>query len=102
MAIPGWQDLIVCDTNCNYTHLLLLAKNLITDLVILSTFIAIALFAYAGFKMLLAQGSEDSFKKAITMFQKLGWGYLWILVAWLVVYTISKALLDADFILLTP
>ncbi len=106
--MPGWQSLIVCDgvkttelPECDFSSLFVLAKVLINDLVILSTFLAVAVFAYAGFKMLMSRGSETEYKKAVAMFGKVMWGYVWILAAWLVVYTISTALLNADFILLT-
>ena len=107
MAIPGWQPLIVCDgvpgnnlPVCDYNSLFVLAKALITDLVILSTFLAVAVFAYAGFMMIMSRGSETEYKKAVAMFGKVMWGYVWILAAWLVVYTISTVLLKTGFILL--
>lgn len=108
--MPGWKSLIVCEgipgqtaadgtplPECSYESLVLLVQALISDMVIIATFIAVALFAYAGFKMLLSQGSETEYKKAVEMFKKLAWGYVWILIAWLVVYTISKALLKPEF-----
>ena len=101
--MPGWQNLIVCDgvtEPCEYRHLIELARVLINDLFILSTFLAVAVFAYAGFKMLMSRGSETEYKKAVTMFGKVAWGYVWILAAWLVVYTISKVLLSDAFIIL--
>jgi hypothetical protein len=114
MAMPGWQSLIVCDPaggadpvsgsklpDCDWSALVRLASVLMNDMVIIATFIAVALFAYAGFRMLLAQGSENEFKKAVGMFQKLAWGYLWILIAWIVVYTISNVLLKDGFSILT-
>jgi hypothetical protein len=95
--------MIVCDgvkVECTYAKLVELAIVLMHNLVLLSTLIAVALFAYAGFRMLLAQGSENEYKKAIEMFKKLAIGYMWILAAWLVVYTISSALLNPGFSLL--
>ncbi len=103
MAILEPGNLIVCDgvnEPCTYAHLFELARVLISDLVILSTFLAVAVFAYAGFKMLMSRGSEQEYKKAVTMFGKVMWGYVWILAAWLIVYTISTVLLKTDFILL--
>lgn len=105
--MPGWKSLIVCDgvpgnnlPVCDYKSLFVLAKVLINDLVILSTFLAVVVFAYAGFKMIMSRGSETEYKNAVRMFGKVMWGYVWILAAWLVVYTISTALLKTDFILL--
>ena len=96
-SIPGWQPLIVCDTNCGFSHLILLAKNLITDLVILSTFLAMAAFVYIGYLLLTSGGKTSARDKARDVFTKVIIGYLWILGAWLLVYTITSALLDPKF-----
>jgi len=98
MAI--WKPLIVCDQNCNFGHLITLVQNLITDLIILSTFFATAAFIFAGFKLLTSGGDEGSMKEAKEIFKKVGWGYLWILVAWLLVYTITSGLLEEGFSIL--
>ena len=95
--------MIVCDgvdIPCTYDKLVELVKALITDMVILSTFLAVAVFAYAGFKMIMSRGSETEYKAAVKMFGKVLWGYLWILAAWLIVYTISSVLLNPGFSLL--
>lgn len=103
--MPGWKPLIVCngtsDNPCTYEKLVELARVLIHDLVILSTFLAVIVFMYAGFKLLTSGGDEGALKGAKKMFTKVGIGYLWILAAWVIVYTISKALLKVDFIFLT-
>jgi putative copper export protein len=94
------QDLglIVCDgPNCGFNDLITLAKNLINALIILSTFFATAAFAYAGFILLVSGGSESEKKRAKDIFTKVMWGYLWILSAWLLVYTMSSALLSTEF-----
>ncbi|MBI2673727.1 MAG: hypothetical protein HYX23_00380 [Candidatus Zambryskibacteria bacterium] len=97
-------NLIVCQGTtadpCTFGHLILLAKNLINALVILSTFLATAAFAYAGFILLTSGGSEGQRDKAKDVFKKVLKGYLWILGAWLVVYTITSALLNPGFSIL--
>jgi hypothetical protein len=97
-------NLIVCETKvndpCTYAHLILLAKNLINALIIISTFIATAGFAYAGFTLLISGGSASAKTKAKNIFQMVGIGYLWILAAWLVVYTITTVLLNPGFSIL--
>lgn len=102
--MPGWKPLIVCDgtkaSPCDFEKLIELVKVLINDLVILSTLLAVVVFAYAGFKLLTANGNEGEVKKAIGMLQKVVWGYVWILAAWLVVYTITTALLNPGYSLL--
>ena len=91
-----WQPLIVCDgatEPCTFGHLVTLAQNLITDLIIISTLLATAAFIYAGFILLTSGGSTTKKDQAKKVFYNVLWGYLWILVAWLLVYTITKALL---------
>jgi len=102
--IPGWAPLIVCGEKtgefthpCGFPDLILLVKNLITDLVILSTFLAMAAFVYIGYLLLTSGGKTGARDKARDVFTKVIIGYLWILGAWLLVYTITSALLDPKF-----
>lgn len=97
-----WQPLIVCTNDCNFGHLITLVQNLITDLIFLSTIFATAAFAFAGFKLLTSGGSEKAAEEAKEIFKKVGWGYLWILVAWLLVYTITSLLGDGFSLLGAP
>ena len=98
-----WKDLVICNSPpkypdpCGFSHLILLVQNLITDLIVISTFLATAAFAYAGFLLLTSGGSESGKTKAKDVFRKVLIGYLWILGAWVIVYTISRALLNTGF-----
>ena len=105
-----WKDLIVCGVkpgtegvpveyfeSCRFEHLILLAKNLITDLVILSTFLAMAAFVFIGYLLLTSGGKTSARDRAKDVFTKVIIGYLWILGAWLLIYTITSALLDPKF-----
>ena len=100
-------DLIVCGTEvngvlveCTFGHLILLVQNLINFLIIISTFLATAAFAYAGILLLTSGGNESSLKRAKDIFWKVLIGYLWILGAWLLVYTITSVLLKDEYSLL--
>ena len=98
-----WKDLIVCDgvtDPCGFDDLIDLVKALITDLVLLSTLLAVAAFCYAGFLLLTSGGNESAKEKAKTTLFKVVKGYLWILAAWLVVYTITSVLLKDGYSLL--
>ena len=101
-----WRTLIVCNSPpdfpepCGFSHLILLAQNLINDLIVISTFLATAAFAYAGLLLLTSGGSEGQRDKAKDVFKKVLKGYLWILGAWLLVYTITSALLNPGFSIL--
>ena len=98
----GWQNLIVCTNDCNFGHLIALVQALIHDLIFLSTIFATAAFAFAGFKLLTSGGNEKTAEEAKGIFKKVGWGYLWILVAWLLVYTITSLLGDGFSLLGAP
>ncbi len=105
-------DLIVCgeddnqnnvlDPNeeCTYSDLVELVSRLIKALVFVSTFLATAVFAWAGFILLTSGGNPSAKTKAKDMFVKVLIGYLWILAAWLVVYTITNVLLKEGYSLL--
>ena len=96
--MPGWQPLIVCSgPDCGFGRLIQLAQNLITDLIILSTFLAIAAFVYAGVILLTSGGKSGKLEEAKGIFMKVLIGYLWILGAWLLVYTITSVLLKPEF-----
>ena len=96
--------LIVCDGTasdpCTFGDLITLAKNLINALIIISTFLATAAFAYAGFILLTSGGNESAKNRAKEIFRKVLIGYLWILGAWLLVYTITSVLLRPGYSLL--
>lgn len=94
-------NLIVCDgPNCTFADLITLVQNLINFLIIISTFLATAAFAYAGILLLTSGGNESALKKAKDIFWKVLIGYLWILGAWLLVYTITSVLLKDGYSLL--
>lgn len=107
-----WEDLIICGVTpgqnanplyvhpCGFSDLVLLVQNLVNNLILLSTLLATAAFAYAGFLLLTSGGSEGKKDKAKKIFIKVLIGYLWILGAWLLVYTITSVLLNPGYSLL--
>jgi len=95
--------LIVCDgvtVPCTFEKLIELVQNIISAMIIISTFFATAAFAYAGFLLLTSGGNESNKTKAKEMLGKVLKGYLWILVAWVLVYTITTVLLRPGLSLL--
>lgn len=86
-------DLIVCNgPDCNFGHLITLSQNVIRALVLLSSFLAVIAFIYAGFLLMTSGGKEGQKTRAKDIFKKVFIGYLWILAAWLIVYTITSLL----------
>ncbi len=102
--MPGWQPLVgFCDgvTNpCDFADFITLIKNGITDLVLLSTLLVVAMLAYAGINLLMSGGNAGARTDAKDMGLKVVKGYMWILVAWLLVYTITSTLLKPEFFFL--
>src|SRR3989344_5248336 len=79
--------------DCDFDDLVLLVKNLINTIIILSTLFATAAIILAGFQLLLSGGDEKARNRAKDIMSFIGLGYLWILAAWIIVYTITKVLL---------
>src|SRR3989344_6458441 len=93
-------SLIICDgvdEPYTYRHLIELVVVLINNLVLISTLLAVMVFIWAGIKLMSSGGNESAMKEAKTMFTKVLIGYLWILAAWLVVYTITNVLLNTGY-----
>jgi hypothetical protein len=102
--MPGWKSLIVCDgvpggelPVCSFESIIELIKAAITDMVILSTLVVVGLLAYVGILLLTSGGNEGARKKGKDIFFQVIIGYLWILGGWLVIYTITSALLSDDY-----
>jgi len=94
-------NLIVCNgPDCGLDDLGTLLQNLINFLIVISTFLATGAFAYAGIILLGSGGNEEAKNKAKTIFKKVLIGYLWILGAWILVYTITSTLLNPGFSIL--
>ncbi len=102
--IPGWKPLVFCEGTtadpCEFPELVELVKVIITDLVIISTLIAVIVFIYAGFKLMTSRGNSSAMEDVKKMLWSIVIGYLWILGAWLIVYTITSVLLNDGYSLL--
>lgn len=81
---------------CNFNHLVLVGQNAIYNLVLISTLLAVVVFIFAGFKLITSGGNSGKKDEAKKMLMKVLWGYLWILAAWLLIYTITKTLVNTD------
>jgi hypothetical protein len=77
---------------CTFEDLIILVQNLIDFLITIGTVIAMLVFAYAGFLYLTAGGDSNQVSRAHSVFRKVIFGFVIMLVAWLVVNTILAAL----------
>ena len=97
-------DLIVCgdpgEPECNFSHLMLLARNFVNFLILMSSALVAVSFVYAGFMYLTAEGDPGKAKKGREIFTKAAIGFVFVLSAWLIVNTIVRALLKPEYIML--
>ena len=61
---------------------------------LISTLVVVALLCYVGFEFLTSRGNVSAWINAKKRLGKVIFGYIWVLAAWLIVYTITSALLD--------
>jgi fumarate reductase subunit D len=85
-----------CSPNCGYNDLLTLVNNVINWIIMISVPIAAGVFAWAGIKY-MTTGVADQKSEAKAMLWKVFWGFVAILSAWIIVTTITGALLSPDF-----
>lgn len=92
------QILPDCGADCGWNDLVQLAVNVINFLTIgLAIPLAVIAFVWAGILMVTAGGNEGQIEKAKGIFWNVLKGFLFVLCAWLIVYTITSALLKDDY-----
>ena len=82
--------------DCDFASLMRLISNVLDFLIILSIPLATIAFAWAGFLMLTAAGSESKVSQAKEIFWKVLIGFIFVLSAWLIVRFITTALLNEN------
>jgi hypothetical protein len=107
--VPGWKDLVVCgrtdsdgvllgfNHDCGFSDLILVAKNLITDLVILGTIATTFILIYAGIRLLTSGGDTKRYEETKKMLGNVLKGFGIMIVAWVLVYTILNALVGPEY-----
>lgn len=92
-AAQFFGPLVPCDgvdVECMACHVVDLGQNIINFLVSLASFLAVMLFAYAGFLMISAAGNMSKVERAKEIFGNVIIGMIIVLVGWLVVDTVMK------------
>ena len=118
--MPGWKPLIgfctgvdgppikdsmgneVAQKACHFGDFVTLIQNGIHDMVLISTLVVVALLCYVGYELLTSGGNPGAWTKAKSRLMKVVWGYVWVLAAWVIVYTIAKSLLNTSLLNLIP
>lgn len=98
-------DLIVCgsslskatDHPCAFGDLITLVNFLVKDLTILSTVLTVLVCIFVGFRLMTSGGSTGAREDAKKRLVQVLIGYGFILGAWVIVYTITHALLNSGY-----
>lgn len=103
--MPGWKSLTnICqgygDDRCGYGDLVTLVDHLINNLVLISTLVVVVVLIYSGFELITSMGKQSAWTDFKERMWKVMVGYVWILVAWVIVYTITDKLLKSSISLL--
>ncbi len=85
------------DHDCTYGDFIRLGSNIISYLTLLSIPLAAIAFAWAGVRFLTARGDEAKVKKAKDLFGKVLLGFVFVLTAWLIVYTLTHLFLSPEY-----
>src|SRR3989344_4281733 len=97
--VPDCAGVNGVSRECGFNDLVILAKNIINFLVQLSIPLSAAAFIYAGYLFLTSAGDESKIKQGKEIFTKVLKGLFFVLVGWLIVYTLTSALLrDGSFL----
>ncbi len=83
--------------NCGFRDFIQLINNVVNFIIMISFPIAAGVFAWAGFNMMMDAGNGAKRRESIEMMKKVMIGFAIILVAWIVVNTLLKALLSPSF-----
>ncbi len=88
------------EEQCHFADVLILFKNLMSALIKLSTLLLVGAMIFVGFRLLISQGNPSALGDAKKMALNFLWGYFWIMIAWVLINTISNALLKDGYSLL--
>ncbi len=95
LAQGNAPSLIVCDgvtEPCTFKHVIELAQAVMNFLLYISTFIAAGMFIYSGFLYVTAGDDSGKVTTAKGIFKSVALGYIIMLSAWVIVYTLVNAL----------
>ncbi len=86
----------VVDNPCGFSDVIVMAKRLITGWIIAGVTFATMGFAYAGLLYITAMGSQEKISHAHSIFTKTILGFVFMLSAWLIAYTMESIFLTDE------
>lgn len=99
--LPG--KIVPCDgtkisgTECTVCHIATVADNVLKTGIYIAVFLSAVLFAWAGFKYLSNAANSGEVSRAKEIFMNVAVGLIIILAGWLVIDTLMRTLMGADF-----
>lgn len=93
-------QLVPCDgvkVPCDFNALMTLFNRVVNFILYISIPLAAISFSYAGYLYISAAGNSGKIEEAHKIFWSVLIGFIFVSSAWLIVYTIQKALLSSDF-----
>ncbi|MDO8619849.1 MAG: hypothetical protein Q7R64_00675 [bacterium] len=81
------------DNPCGFADVIEMAKRLITGWIMAGVTFATMGFAYAGYLYITAMGSSEKISHAHSIFTKTTLGFIFMLSAWLIAYTMESIFL---------
>ncbi|OHA15545.1 MAG: hypothetical protein A3B08_03820 [Candidatus Taylorbacteria bacterium RIFCSPLOWO2_01_FULL_43_44] len=76
---------------CTFNDFIVMVGGIINFIIILASVYAAVSFMYAGYAYLTSGGSQEAVSRAKSIFKKVFIGYIIVLTAWLMIYTIEQA-----------
>ena len=77
---------------CTTCHAVALVNNVMNFLITALSIVAVGMFVYVGFQMVVSGGDTQAWTSAKKMFTDVVIGFLIVLAAWLIVDTVLKSL----------
>ena len=106
VSAAGRWDLIVCkgtiDDPCNVSDVILLFKRAIKALVEIATVITVLSLIYMGITLLTSAGKPQALSEVKSRAKWIIIGYVLILGAWVIVYTILKVIAKPEYTIVNP
>lgn len=84
--------LVPCTNDCTFSDLVQLGQNILNYLVFISAIAAAGGFMWAGWLYFTSAGNEGQVSQARDIFKNIALGFIFVLGAWLIVYTITSSL----------
>ena len=93
--VISFAAIVNCDgvtVKCDFTAFVAMINEIINWFVVIAGSIAALTMGYAGLLILFNPGNTGKLEDAKKMFGKAVWGIVWLLLSWVVIYTIVKIL----------